>query len=163
MFSGGRLKEYQLAGLTWLVSLHNNRLNGILGRRDGPRENHTNYRVVGSFAGTGRAGAFLVVAPLSTLSNWSHEFAKWCARGVLFHRRGGARRRWRRRWRDDASMASTRRHVATTPSTSTESPRRRARTPSTACGGPLERRHRRDIRTQGARHDRSNLQGPAVS
>jgi ATP-dependent helicase STH1/SNF2 len=27
---GGDLKEYQLAGLQWLVSLYNNRLNGIL-------------------------------------------------------------------------------------------------------------------------------------
>ena len=27
---GGELKEYQLAGLEWMVSLYNNRLNGIL-------------------------------------------------------------------------------------------------------------------------------------
>lgn len=27
---GGDLKEYQLSGLQWLVSLYNNRLNGIL-------------------------------------------------------------------------------------------------------------------------------------
>jgi SNF2 family DNA or RNA helicase len=27
---GGDLKEYQLAGLEWLVSLYNNNLNGIL-------------------------------------------------------------------------------------------------------------------------------------
>ena len=27
---GGQLKEYQMAGLRWLVSLHNNNLNGIL-------------------------------------------------------------------------------------------------------------------------------------
>ena len=27
---GGALKDYQLAGLNWLVSLHNNNLNGIL-------------------------------------------------------------------------------------------------------------------------------------
>ena len=30
MLRGGTLKEYQMAGLRWLVSLHNNRLNGIL-------------------------------------------------------------------------------------------------------------------------------------
>jgi len=28
---GGTLKEYQLKGLQWMVSLYNNRLNGILG------------------------------------------------------------------------------------------------------------------------------------
>ena len=27
---GGTLKEYQLKGLQWMVSLYNNRLNGIL-------------------------------------------------------------------------------------------------------------------------------------
>ena len=30
MLVGGELKEYQLAGLQWLVSLYNNSLNGIL-------------------------------------------------------------------------------------------------------------------------------------
>jgi SNF2 family DNA or RNA helicase len=30
MLQGGQLKEYQMAGLRWLVSLHNNNLNGIL-------------------------------------------------------------------------------------------------------------------------------------
>lgn len=30
MLHGGDLKEYQLAGLQWLVSLYNNNLNGIL-------------------------------------------------------------------------------------------------------------------------------------
>jgi ATP-dependent helicase STH1/SNF2 len=30
MLKGGDLKEYQLHGLQWLVSLHNNKLNGIL-------------------------------------------------------------------------------------------------------------------------------------
>lgn len=30
MLQGGDLKEYQLAGLQWLVSLYNNNLNGIL-------------------------------------------------------------------------------------------------------------------------------------
>jgi len=28
--TGGNLKEYQLTGLQWLVSLYNNNLNGIL-------------------------------------------------------------------------------------------------------------------------------------
>ena len=30
MLKGGELKEYQLQGLRWMVSLHNNHLNGIL-------------------------------------------------------------------------------------------------------------------------------------
>jgi ATP-dependent helicase STH1/SNF2 len=27
---GGQLRDYQMAGLTWLVSLYNNKLNGVL-------------------------------------------------------------------------------------------------------------------------------------
>lgn len=30
MMKGGQLKEYQLTGLSWLISLYNNNLNGIL-------------------------------------------------------------------------------------------------------------------------------------
>lgn len=30
MLKGGELREYQLKGLSWMVSLYNNNLNGIL-------------------------------------------------------------------------------------------------------------------------------------
>jgi hypothetical protein len=30
MLEGGRLREYQMSGLQWMVSLYNNHLNGIL-------------------------------------------------------------------------------------------------------------------------------------
>ena len=85
---GGRLKEYQLAGLTWLVSLHNNRLNGILADEIGLGKTIQTIALLAHLLERGVPGPFLVVAPLSTLSNWSHEFAKWCAGGVLsFERR----------------------------------------------------------------------------
>lgn len=40
MLKGGTLKEYQLSGLQWLVSLYNNNLNGILADEMGLGENH---------------------------------------------------------------------------------------------------------------------------
>ena len=83
MLVGGRLKEYQLAGLTWLVSLHNNRLNGILADEMGLGKTIQTIALLAHLLERGVPGPFLVVAPLSTLSNWSHEFAKWCACGVL--------------------------------------------------------------------------------
>ena len=61
---GGRLKEYQLAGLTWLVSLHNNRLNGILADEMGLGKPYKHS--CGSSFERGVPGPFLVVAPLST-------------------------------------------------------------------------------------------------
>jgi ATP-dependent helicase STH1/SNF2 len=30
MLTGGTLKDYQVKGLQWMISLYNNRLNGIL-------------------------------------------------------------------------------------------------------------------------------------
>ena len=94
---GGRLKEYQLAGLTWLVSLHNNRLNGILADEMGLGKTIQTIALLAHLLERGVPGPFLVVAPLSTLSNWSHEFAKWCACGVLlyFFSCAGAAGRWR--------------------------------------------------------------------
>ncbi|KAF3903399.1 hypothetical protein ABW21_db0202077 [Orbilia brochopaga] len=49
---GGRLKDYQIKGLQWMVSLFNNNLNGILADE-------------------------MVIVPLSTLTNWVLEFEKW--------------------------------------------------------------------------------------
>ena len=37
ILAGGELKEYQLAGLQWMVSLYNNKLNGILADEMGKR------------------------------------------------------------------------------------------------------------------------------
>lgn len=30
ILQGGQLRDYQMAGLSWLVSLYNNKLNGVL-------------------------------------------------------------------------------------------------------------------------------------
>lgn len=44
MLQGGMLKEYQLTGLQWLVSLYNNNLNGILADEMGlGRDTSSNY------------------------------------------------------------------------------------------------------------------------
>ena len=72
-----------MAGLTWLVSLHNNRLDGILADEMGLGKTIQTIALLAHLLERGVPGPFLVVAPLSTLSNWSHEFAKWCACGVL--------------------------------------------------------------------------------
>ena len=66
-----------------MVSLHNNRLNGILADEMGLGKTIQTIALLAHLLERGVPGPFLVVAPLSTLSNWSHEFAKWCARGVL--------------------------------------------------------------------------------
>lgn len=90
-----KLNKYQLKGLEWLVSLYNNRLNGILADEMGLgktiqtislfcylMEHKKNY------------GPFLIVVPLSTLSNWQLEFDKWapCIKKIAYKGSPQARR-----------------------------------------------------------------------
>ncbi|CAD6891549.1 unnamed protein product [Tilletia laevis] len=75
---GGKLKEYQLKGLQWMVSLYNNRLNGILADEMGLGKTIQTISLVTFLIEKKRQpGPYLVIVPLSTLTNWINEFAKW--------------------------------------------------------------------------------------
>ena len=76
---GGDLKEYQLMGLQWMVSLYNNRLNGILADEMGLGKTIQAISLVAYLMEFKQnLGPFLVIVPLSTMSNWESEFQKWC-------------------------------------------------------------------------------------
>ncbi|KZT24683.1 hypothetical protein NEOLEDRAFT_1134735 [Neolentinus lepideus HHB14362 ss-1] len=75
---GGSLKDYQLKGLQWMVSLYNNRLNGILADEMGLGKTIQTISLITFLIECKRErGPFLVIVPLSTMTNWSGEFAKW--------------------------------------------------------------------------------------
>lgn len=75
---GGKLKEYQMRGLEWLVSLHNNALNGILADEMGLGKTIQTIALFAYLIEVKKLnGPFLVIVPLSTLSNWLLEFEKW--------------------------------------------------------------------------------------
>ncbi|AET40640.1 SWI/SNF catalytic subunit SNF2 Ecym_6258 [Eremothecium cymbalariae DBVPG len=75
---GGTLKEYQIKGLQWMVSLFNNHLNGILADEMGLGKTiQTISLLTYLYEVKGIRGPFLVVVPLSTLTNWNAEFDKW--------------------------------------------------------------------------------------
>lgn len=75
---GGQLKEYQMDGLNWMVSLFNNRLSGILADEMGLGKTIQTIALVSHlYESRKMMGPFLVVVPLSTLSNWALEFQKW--------------------------------------------------------------------------------------
>ncbi|KAI0271595.1 SNF2 family N-terminal domain-containing protein [Gloeopeniophorella convolvens] len=75
---GGTLKEYQLKGLQWMVSLYNNRLNGILADEMGLGKTIQTISLVSFLIEVKKQrGPYLVIVPLSTMTNWSGEFAKW--------------------------------------------------------------------------------------
>lgn len=74
----GRLKPYQITGLEWLVSLYNNNLNGILADEMGLGKTiQTIALVTYLMENKGNNGPFLIIVPLSTLSNWVLEFDRW--------------------------------------------------------------------------------------
>jgi SNF2 family DNA or RNA helicase len=75
---GGTLKKYQMAGLAWLVSLYNNNLNGILADEMGLGKTIQTIALLAYLVEFKRnGGPFLVVVPLSTLSNWTRELDAW--------------------------------------------------------------------------------------
>lgn len=85
--SGGVMRNYQLEGLYWLASLYENGLNGILSDEMGLGKTVQTISFLAYLRERGTTGPFLVVAPLSTLSNWIDEFARWTPSipVVLYH------------------------------------------------------------------------------
>ncbi|RGB30163.1 SNF2 family N-terminal domain-containing protein [Rhizophagus diaphanus] len=78
MMEGGTLKEYQVKGLQWMISLYNNRLNGILADEMGLGKTIQTISLVTYLIERKKQnGPFLIVVPLSTLTNWTMEFEKW--------------------------------------------------------------------------------------
>ena len=77
-FVHGEMRDYQVAGLNWLVSLHENGISGILADEMGLGKTLQTI----SFLGYLRffndiTGPHLVVVPKSTLDNWKREFERW--------------------------------------------------------------------------------------
>ncbi|CAG8530378.1 1141_t:CDS:2, partial [Racocetra persica] len=56
---GGLLKDYQIKGLQWMVSLYNNHLNGILADE------------------MGLGKTIQTISLITTMTNWQMEFEKW--------------------------------------------------------------------------------------
>jgi len=72
------LKDYQVKGLQWMISLYNNRLNGILADEMGLGKTIQTISLITYLIEKKRQpGPFLVIVPLSTLTNWTMEFERW--------------------------------------------------------------------------------------
>lgn len=77
LITGGIMKDYQLQGLDWLVSLYENGLNGILADEMGLGKTLQTISLMAFLREKGMTGPFLVVAPVSTLSNWVDEIERF--------------------------------------------------------------------------------------
>ncbi len=75
----GSLREYQIIGLDWLVTLHNKKLNGILADEMGLGKTIQTISMLASLAcDKGVWGPHLIVVPTTIIINWEMEFKKWC-------------------------------------------------------------------------------------
>ncbi|KAH6652782.1 SNF2 family N-terminal domain-containing protein [Truncatella angustata] len=77
-FIQGLMRDYQVAGLNWMISLHENGISGILADEMGLGKTLQTI----SFLGYLRhimdiKGPHLVAVPKSTLDNWKREFGRW--------------------------------------------------------------------------------------
>uniref|UniRef100_N1QWM4 Chromatin-remodeling complex ATPase n=1 Tax=Aegilops tauschii TaxID=37682 RepID=N1QWM4_AEGTA len=75
----GQMRDYQLAGLNWLIRLYENGINGILADEMGLGKTLQTISLMGylhEFRGI--TGPHMVVAPKSTLGNWMNEIARFC-------------------------------------------------------------------------------------
>ncbi|KAF0990376.1 hypothetical protein HZS_6206, partial [Henneguya salminicola] len=76
---GGRMRDYQIRGLNWLISLYNNGINGILADEMGLGKTLQTISLLGYMKHFGNnSGPHIVICPKSTLANWSNEFKRWC-------------------------------------------------------------------------------------
>eukprot|EP01114_Cavostelium_apophysatum_P010624 TRINITY_DN2458_c0_g1_i1.p1 TRINITY_DN2458_c0_g1~~TRINITY_DN2458_c0_g1_i1.p1 ORF type:complete len:1441 (+),score=525.32 TRINITY_DN2458_c0_g1_i1:182-4504(+) len=80
----GDLRDYQLEGLNWLAYNWCTNTNGILADEMGLGKTIQTISILGWLLYEMKiSGPFLVVVPLSTVSNWENEFKKW-APGINF-------------------------------------------------------------------------------
>jgi ATP-dependent DNA helicase len=83
----GSLRDYQLKGVKWMISLYQNGLNGILADQMGLGKTVQTIAFLCHMRSKGIHGPFLVLGPLSTLPNWVSEFERWAPNFpvVLYH------------------------------------------------------------------------------
>eukprot|EP00850_Spirogloea_muscicola_P003093 SM000012S25355 [mRNA] locus=s12:642329:650370:+ [translate_table: standard] len=90
----GKMRDYQLAGLNWLIRLYENGINGILADEMGLGKTLQTISLLGylhEFRGI--SGPHMVVAPKSTLGNWINEFKRFCPSLRVFKLHGNQEER----------------------------------------------------------------------
>ncbi|ORX56285.1 hypothetical protein DM01DRAFT_1017625 [Hesseltinella vesiculosa] len=87
LVTGGVLRDYQLAGVEWLISLWENGLNGILADEMGLGKTLQTISFIAHLKSMNVSGPYLIVSPLSTLANWINEFKRFAPDipVVLYH------------------------------------------------------------------------------
>ncbi|RUS91446.1 hypothetical protein EGW08_000770 [Elysia chlorotica] len=75
----GEMRDYQIRGLNWMISLYENGINGILADEMGLGKTLQTISLLGYMKHYRNiASPHLVICPKSTLANWEAEFQRWC-------------------------------------------------------------------------------------
>ena len=75
----GEMRPYQVEGLSWMVKLHENGINGILADEMGLGKTLQSISLMGwLLESRGIRGPHIVIAPKSTIGNWMREIRQWC-------------------------------------------------------------------------------------
>uniref|UniRef100_A0A8B9UZH3 DNA helicase n=1 Tax=Anas zonorhyncha TaxID=75864 RepID=A0A8B9UZH3_9AVES len=81
-----QLREYQLEGVNWLLFNWYNRQNCILADEMGLGKTIQSIAFLQEVYNVGIRGPFLVIAPLSTITNWEREFNTWTGmNSIVYH------------------------------------------------------------------------------
>ncbi|XP_041847243.1 chromodomain-helicase-DNA-binding protein 8 [Melanotaenia boesemani] len=84
--NGNTLREYQLEGVNWLLFNWYNRQNCILADEMGLGKTIQSIVLLSEVYAAGVQGPFLVIAPLSTITNWEREFFSWThMNAIVYH------------------------------------------------------------------------------
>ncbi|XP_071127410.1 SWI/SNF-related matrix-associated actin-dependent regulator of chromatin subfamily A member 5-like [Mytilus edulis] len=75
----GEMRDYQIRGLNWMISLYEHGINGILADEMGLGKTLQTISLLGYMKHYRHTPSpHLVIVPKSTLSNWMAEFKRWC-------------------------------------------------------------------------------------
>jgi len=75
----GKMRDYQIRGLNWMISLYENGINGILADEMGLGKTLQTISLLGYMKHFRNInGPHMVLVPKSTLGNWMNEFKQWC-------------------------------------------------------------------------------------
>ncbi|XP_066460027.1 chromodomain-helicase-DNA-binding protein 8 isoform X2 [Eleutherodactylus coqui] len=83
--NANQLREYQLEGVNWLLFNWYNRQNCILADEMGLGKTIQSITFLQEVYNVGVQGPFLVIAPLSTITNWEREFASWTQMNTIVY------------------------------------------------------------------------------
>ncbi|XP_017548689.1 chromodomain-helicase-DNA-binding protein 9 isoform X2 [Pygocentrus nattereri] len=79
------LRDYQLEGVNWLLFNWYNRRNCILADEMGLGKTIQSITFLEEIHRTGIRGPFLIIAPLSTITNWEREFRTWTHLNIIVY------------------------------------------------------------------------------